>query len=61
MKIKFRIRTILLMTLALGIALACLRWVQQERLKHTDALRSNSKPDVVDETTNPCPDTELQD
>lgn len=40
MKIKFRIRTILLMTLALGIALACLRWVQQERLKHTDALQA---------------------
>ena len=40
MKIKFRIRTILLMTLALGIALACLRWVQQERLKHADALQA---------------------
>ena len=40
MKIKFRIRTILLMTLALGIALACLRCVQQERLKHADALQA---------------------
>ena len=40
MKIKFRIRTILLLTLAFGIALACLRWVQQERLKHADALQA---------------------
>jgi len=40
MKVRFRIRTILLFTLAFGIALACLRWVQQERLKHADALQA---------------------
>ena len=39
MKIKFRIRTILLLTLVFGIALACLRWVQQERIAENRNLK----------------------